>query len=70
MSTTPPSTTAPSSTTLGHTALGAARRAGLQLLLLLAYVLVFTPVGLVARRFRDPLDRAVDRTATSYWITS
>ncbi|MFE6872697.1 hypothetical protein ACFVFS_39915 [Kitasatospora sp. NPDC057692] len=60
MSTTPPSTTP----------LSTARRTGLQFLLLLAYLLVLTPVGLVARRFRDPLDRAVDRTAASYWITS
>ncbi|MFB7469337.1 hypothetical protein [Kitasatospora sp. NPDC056184] len=65
MSTTPPGTTPPTITPLST-----ARRTGLQLLLLLAYLLVFTPVGLVARRFRDPLDRAVDRTATSYWITS
>ncbi|MED7951468.1 hypothetical protein [Streptomyces sp. BE303] len=50
--------------------LDAARRTGLQLLLLLVYLLVFTPVGLVARLVRDPLDRAVDRTAASYWITS
>ncbi|MFD5088119.1 hypothetical protein ACFVYP_33700 [Kitasatospora sp. NPDC058201] len=50
--------------------LDAARRTGLQLLLLLVYLLVFTPVGLVARLVRDPLDRAVDRSAASYWITS
>ncbi|WP_380283587.1 hypothetical protein [Kitasatospora purpeofusca] len=65
MSTTPMSTTPMSTTPMSAT-----RRTGLQLLLLLAYLLVLTPVGFVARRVRDPLDRAVDRTATSYWITS
>jgi hypothetical protein len=38
------------------------------LLLLLAYYLVVTPVGLVGRLVRDPMSRRWDKGAQSYWI--
>ena len=31
------------------------------------YFLVITPIGLVVRRFQDPMDRRFDRSAKSYW---
>jgi hypothetical protein len=39
------------------------------LLLLVVYYLVVTPIGLLMRLFGyDPLQRRIDRTATSYWV--
>ena len=32
------------------------------------YLFVIAPVGLVVRRFRDPLNRAWDRNATTYRV--
>ena len=38
-------------------------------MLLLAFYLVFTPVGLLMRLLgKDPLSRAFDRQATTYWV--
>ncbi|MFJ7128035.1 hypothetical protein [Streptomyces sp. NPDC098101] len=36
-------------------------------LLAIVYYLVVTPIGLLARAVRDPLTRAVDPEAASYW---
>ena len=36
-------------------------------LLLTLYYVVITPIGLLVRVFYDPLERAFDRTAASYW---
>ncbi|SOD63051.1 hypothetical protein SAMN06297387_108214 [Streptomyces zhaozhouensis] len=44
-----------------------ARRAAVNLLLPVVYVLLFIPAGLLTRLFRDPLHRKPDRSATSYW---
>lgn len=41
---------------------------GVNLLLGGVYLFVVAPVGLVVRRFRDPLNRAWDRTAPSYRV--
>ena len=38
-----------------------------RLLLLIAYFLLVTPVGLVLRLVRDPLHRRWDAGAPSYW---
>lgn len=39
------------------------------LMLVLAFYLVFTPIGLIMRMLgRDPLERAFDRQASSYWV--
>ncbi|MFD3522745.1 hypothetical protein [Streptomyces sp. NPDC058653] len=43
------------------------RRLAASALLAAVYLLVITPVGLVARVVRDPLRRRPDRAATSYW---
>src|SRR5579864_4948097 len=32
------------------------------------YFLVFTPIGFLVRRFRDPMTRKFDREASSYWL--
>jgi hypothetical protein len=32
------------------------------------YLFVIAPIGLVVRRFRDPLNRAWDRDATTYRV--
>lgn len=37
-------------------------------LLFLIYGLVFTPVGIAMRIFRDPLRRRLERGAETYWI--
>ena len=40
----------------------------LRILLTAAYILVFVPVGLVFKVIgKDPLDRRIDRSATTYW---
>ena len=39
------------------------------LLLLAMFFLVVTPIGWLVRRFHDPMDRAFDRQALSYWMT-
>jgi Saxitoxin biosynthesis operon protein SxtJ len=39
------------------------------LLLLAMFFLVVTPIGWLVRRFHDPMDRAFDRQAISYWTT-
>lgn len=39
-------------------------------LLLLAYLLLVTPVGLVRRVVKDPLTRRWSRRADTYWISS
>ncbi|MEU1325594.1 hypothetical protein [Streptomyces microflavus] len=36
-------------------------------LLLIAYYLVVTPIGLLSRRFDDPLARRWNRRAVTYW---
>jgi hypothetical protein len=36
-------------------------------ILLVLYFLVITPIGWLVRRWHDPLERAFDREATSYW---
>lgn len=36
-------------------------------LLAVVYLLVITPIGLVARVVRDPLRRRLDPAAPSYW---
>ncbi|MFE3885768.1 hypothetical protein ACFXPQ_23155 [Streptomyces lydicus] len=38
------------------------------LALLLFYCLVVVPAGIVASLGRDPLRRAIDRAAATYWI--
>jgi len=39
-----------------------------QLLLVLLYYLIFTPVGLIMRLFRpDPLQRKIEKERSSYW---
>ncbi|MFG2528979.1 hypothetical protein [Streptomyces sp. NPDC048516] len=40
------------------------------LALLLLYCLVVVPAGIVASLGRDPLRRAVDRAARTYWIAA
>ncbi|MET7718490.1 hypothetical protein [Streptomyces sp. NPDC005407] len=37
-------------------------------LLAVGYVLVVTPLGLLSRLTRDPLQRAWKKSADSYWI--
>ncbi|MEV0603127.1 hypothetical protein AB0I82_28080 [Streptomyces sp. NPDC050315] len=39
-------------------------------LLLLAYCLIVTPLGLLSRVVKDPLARRWDRGAPTYWIPS
>lgn len=39
-----------------------------RVILALMYYVVFTPVGLVMRLFRDPLNRAFDDGADSNWV--
>ena len=40
-----------------------------EVMLAVIYFVVVTPVGLARRAFgRDPLNRAVDRTASTYWV--
>lgn len=36
-------------------------------LLLVMYFLVITPIGWLVRQFQDPMERSLDRQATSYW---
>jgi hypothetical protein len=45
-------------------------RAMTWLLLTAVFVLVFTPYGIVMRALgKDPLERKIDRSRASYWIT-
>lgn len=37
-------------------------------MLLVMYFGIITPVGVLVRLFRDPLDRAVDPDAPTYWV--
>ena len=40
-----------------------------EVMLAVIYFVIVTPVGLARRLFRrDPLDRAVDRSASTYWV--
>lgn len=45
------------------------RRTALGALLLVGYVLVALPLGVLTRLFRDPLRRRPDPSATTYWTT-
>lgn len=40
-----------------------------RILLFLIYVIVFTPIGIAMRIFRDPLRRKLDRGADTYWTS-
>ena len=42
-------------------------RAGLTILLVLVFLLLLTPAGLIARLVHDPLHRQPDPTTDSYW---
>ena len=39
-----------------------------RIILTVLFYLVFTPIGLVARMFKDPLNRKLHDGSTSYWI--
>jgi Saxitoxin biosynthesis operon protein SxtJ len=39
-----------------------------RIILTLLFALVVTPIGAVARLFRDPLDRSVDDGKATYWL--
>ncbi|HXK58402.1 MAG TPA: SxtJ family membrane protein [Acidobacteriota bacterium] len=39
-----------------------------RIILSLLFVLVVTPIGALARLFRDPLSRRIDRRVETYWI--
>ncbi len=39
-----------------------------RIILTLLFALVVTPIGAVARLFRDPLDRRFDEDRTTYWL--
>ena len=36
-------------------------------LLLVLYYVIVTPIGVLVRRFQDPMERTFDRAAKSYW---
>ncbi|RPI29654.1 MAG: sxtJ [Acidobacteria bacterium] len=40
-----------------------------RIILTLLFALVVTPIGAIARLFRDPLNRRLDPNAQSYWIS-
>ncbi len=39
-----------------------------RIILTLLFYVVVTPVALVMRLFRDPLERRLDRDSASYWV--
>lgn len=39
-----------------------------RIILTVLFYLIFTPIGLVARMFKDPLNRKLHDGSTSYWI--
>ena len=39
-----------------------------RIILFAIFYLIFTPIGLVMRLFRDPLERKIDKDASTYWV--
>lgn len=39
-----------------------------RIILCIVFYLILTPIGLIMRLFRDPLDRKIDKDALTYWV--